>query len=390
MLVFGLASLESCRKDTFVEKVNSIQIISGKTEIAASGGTNEIVTSIDGITASAEDQWLDVTVKENVITVSADINSSRESRHTIVTISAANGDFLDIPVSQLGAVYVIEAPAQVLLNNGRQNLSYGFTTNLEVKISTSADWLEASLENGELTINIEENSGSLRAGKVIYEVGDFSDYIIVVQAEFDRDIAGQYFIFGGLDLDYPDDSDSEYFTTLAQVVKSDEDASYSLDFPMLGWSLPVTVNTDEMTITLPNGGYAGTYSRYYIYGCIGDYGSGGYITSLTTASMTASFVYDEEAGGLYADIEDNGSWSNYNADSYSFYAYSAQSFSNSYRVGYLVWVIYPFLMSYSPDAAGIQAAAVNPALPGGTLIGQKMAGKSRPAHNPLNLERLTE
>lgn len=362
VLALSLIAIGACSEDTYVEKVNSVQVVSGKTEIAAGGGENKIVLNLENCKAKPDDEWLGATVSGNTLTISADINPSKESRNTYVTVTAENGDFITIPVTQLGVVVVIEAPEDVLGNDDAHSYEFTANSNLPMEVSASEDWIHVSLKDGILKVDVDKNTtGALRSGTVTYTLpaASISNSFNVAQADFDRDIVGKYYLFAGTDLDYiKGDSEDEMAVLLSQLVKNG--SSYSLVFPQFGWTLPVKVTTSTLSFTLPNGTNVGTIAlggtTYYSFAQIADYAAGGYVTTLKTPTMTGQFLYDPEIG-FYCDIVNNGSWSNYNPDSYAFFAYRANSFTSANRVGYLIWMVYPFLLEYSIAESGENTAA---------------------------------
>lgn len=359
VLALSLIVLGACNKETYVEKTNTVQVVSGKTEIAAAGGKNEIVLNIDKFTAKADDGWIKTAISANKLTLSAETNPSKQSRHTFVTVTAENGDFITIPVTQLGVVVVIDAPEGAVLGSyAAHSYEYAVKSNLPVEVSASEDWLHVALEDGMLKVGVDENTtGALRQGTVSCNVpsASLSESFYVVQAEFDTDIVGKTFIFAGLSLSYlegeTDDPKDMFDMTLAQLVKNGD--TYNLVFPLDGWTMPVKVTASSLSMTLPNAENVGRWNGYYIFTHILDY-AGGYLTTSKTPTMTATFEYDPE-GGFNADIVNNGSWTR-TADSYGFYAYKSTSLTSANRAGYLYYMVEPFLIEYRTTAGAAAMA----------------------------------
>ena len=140
LLTLGCLLVFSCSNDDYVEKVSSVQVIDASTLIDAAGGTETITVNLQGVTATAADSWLSTSVSGNVITLTAEPNTSRETRHTSVTIKAANGDQQVVSVSQMGLLLVL-AERKVALSDDAESASVavehtngGITVNSLVKV----------------------------------------------------------------------------------------------------------------------------------------------------------------------------------------------------------------------------------------------------------------
>lgn len=350
LIVMGCLYMASCSDDDYTEKTNTVFVTEGQTELPAAGATKTITVSGEGIKAEADDEWLEVSVNGNVITVKADANYSRESRHTFISITAANGDFLKVNVSQLGAVFVLDAPENIVYNDNGNTFTYGFNTNLDVEISTSDSWLTAKQVDGELTISTEENnSGHIRTGYVYYQAGTLGDKIRVTQGDIDKDIVGKYFIFGGID---PEEENPEeaYRNFLTLVTK--ENGKYYLEFPSYGWTLPVTFSNENLTMTIGAGQSMGKFQAFNLFSLVGD-AAEGYITWSSTVTMTASLLqqtYTDEDGTLASFVggsfKDDGKWEDYKSDCFVLGAFSTTKPSSNSFVGTLAFFTDVFIEEY--------------------------------------------
>lgn len=356
LFAMGCLFLASCSDDEYVDKVNSVQVSEADTEIPAAGATKTITVTGEGIQAEADDAWLAVSVNGNTITATADANYSRESRHTFINIKAANGDFLKVNVSQLGAVFVLDAPATITYKDAATEATYDFNTNLPVQVTTSDSWLKAKLVDGKLTINADANeTGSIRSGYVIYQAGTLADKIEVVQGEMDKDILGKYYIFGGIDPDEEDPEDAQVMF-LTQLVK-DEAGAYSLEFPLDEWTLPVTVDDATLSISIAGGQAMGMWRVYNIYSLIGD-ATAGSVTWNTAVTITGSMkVYkDEEESFVAAEFADDGKWSGKVSDCFSLGAFKSTTLSSSTFAGTLAFFTNVYLQEYNLAAGAPKMA----------------------------------
>ncbi|MBO5058955.1 MAG: hypothetical protein J6C10_05605 [Prevotella sp.] len=352
LIVMGCLIMASCNDDDYIEKTNSVYVTEGQTEIPAAGATKTITVAGEGIKAEADDEWLDVSVSGNVITVTANANYSRESRHTFVNITAANGDFLKVNVSQLGAVFVINAPANIVYDDSQHTLAYDFNTNLDVEVSTSDSWLKANLAGGKLTISTNENnSGHIRTGYVYYQAGTLADKIEVTQGDIDKDVVGKYYVLGGNDPDAEDLDDAEVSFLTAITKDGDQ---YNLVFPQFGWSMPVTFSKEDLTMTVSAGQSMGAYATYNVFSLIGD-AAEGYITWNPSVTMTASIKqYTEtDEDGTYSyvagEFKDDGKWDGHASDVFSLGAFSSETPSNNGFVGTLAFFTDVAIIEYDME-----------------------------------------
>lgn len=352
LIVMGCLIMASCNDDDYIEKTNSVYVTEGQTEIPAAGATKTITVAGEGIKAEADDEWLDVSVSGNVITVTANANYSRESRHTFVNITAANGDFLKVNVSQLGAVFVINAPANIVYDDSQHTLAYDFNTNLDVEVSTSDSWLKANLAGGKLTISTNENnSGHIRTGYVYYQAGTLADKIEVTQGDIDKDVVGKYYVLGGNDPDAEDPDDAEVSFLTAITKDGDQ---YNLVFPQFGWSMPVTFSKEDLTMTVSAGQSMGAYATYNVFSLIGD-AAEGYITWNPSVTMTASIKqYTEtDEDGTYSyvagEFKDDGKWDGHASDVFSLGAFSSETPSNNGFVGTLAFFTDVAIIEYDME-----------------------------------------
>lgn len=347
-LALSLIALGACGEDTFEEKTNSVQVVSGKTEIGASGGENKFVLTVDNFTAKPDDDWLKAAISGNELTLSAEMNISKVSRHTYVTVTAENGDFITIPVTQLGMVYITDIPEDVLSDDNANTYEYRVNTNLPLEIS-SPSWIRAAWNDGVLSVTLDKNpTGAMRTGTLKFEVPAISasDSISFTQAEFSRDFAGKQFLFAGDNADYlKGTSDRKTVALLTEVDYNG--SSYSLKFPDYGWSLPIKVNSSTWSFTLPNGTKLGMYESSHVFPVLNDF-SANKNTFVKSYTMGVKVEYDPEIG-FYAYAFNNNTWKNQNVNGYIFGKFKSTSFTTSNLTGYVFWLVNPFMVEYSMD-----------------------------------------
>lgn len=198
LAVCGCLFLASCSSDEYEDKVSSVVSTAADTQIPAIGGTKTITVTGQGITAAAEDSWLNVSVSGNTITVSADANNSRESRHTIVVAKASNGDKAIINVSQMGTIFFVET-AKFDLDDEKRAVTTNVMTSSPsqtVTVSSEDSWLTGTYnsQTGTLTVNVDaNNTGVSRTGSLTVSSGDYNSVITITQTDFKKDVLGEYY-----------------------------------------------------------------------------------------------------------------------------------------------------------------------------------------------------
>lgn len=342
-ITLGSFFLASCSDDDEVD--DGVKVLSAETSFDANGGTKEISVNKNISKAYAADNWLSVETKGSSVAVSTGQNVSNESRHTTVVIKASETDSTIVNVSQLGSVFVIENVGDIVLSsNAATSMSYSMKHQLPVEVSASDEWISVNAGEDNLKVDVaENNSGHLRHGWVAYACGTIKDTINVVQYDFNEDIAGNYY-FGFTQ------ASGKAGAVLAQLGKTS--TGYALNFPALGYAIPVSFDAKKCQLSLAAGSYLGEFENQgmtlYVYDLLGS-SSSGYVTWDPTVNMIASFDYDEE-DGTYAIFEDSGSW-DAEVDFLSLYAFSDQEPTGDNMVGGLLTMYFPYIQKLDASAS---------------------------------------
>ncbi len=346
LFALGCLVMASCSDDSTNDiTVNGLAVVSAKTSFSAAGGTDTIALAKPVIKAYAEDSWATVASLGANVTVTAGLNTSRESRHTTVIVKSSEADSTIIDVDQAGATLKIAAPASIISNDDSKTLSYAASSTLPMTITADSSWIVPSFDSDSVYVKLgANNEGHLRSGHIFISAGSFKDTINVKQEEFAKDIAGTYAI---LDT-YNSTHDSLIYQT---AYLRDDNGQKNFVFPTLNLKLPITWSDDDMSVTINGGSLLGTIndgnSVDYVYSVLWDVKQG-YLT--WSSSYAASLEYDAQDDITYGMFADNGSWAGHNVSAFRFELFSTNPPSSSGRTGQAVVSLeYPELLRLSSD-----------------------------------------
>lgn len=319
--------MTACSSNDYTDKVSSVQVTGISQEIPASGGQQTITVTGEGISAQAADAWLSVSTHGNVVTVSADGNDSKQSRHTIVTVTAANGDQTIVNVSQPGLVIVLQAESSYLFNSADNTDAVIFNmSNVEFTQTISDSWIHLSKVDDGFTVNVDDNAGVYRSGTIVLAYKDYVKRIVVGQW-------GEVMPFSSLTTAKYEDSEGNTYAKPITVVADESDANgntYLIKGLMDEGDLSVTLNskTTDMVEYYLAAGYspgklveAGTTYTLRCLMSVYNVNTGGryYPTQVTTLETTAyrmafEWQVDENADPVFTYVRNVNLGSNYRTD----------------------------------------------------------------------------
>lgn len=343
----------SCSDDEGMEYTHesSIKIISRDVNFPASASQGSVVVEAPGaITVETSDKgWCTTTVSGQTIQVNVEENPSLESRSSELTIRCGN-DVASIVVLQSGLIFETSAGSHITVGDNAGTYQYDINCNTELTITPSDNWITVNVEDGKMNVTLaENNTGHVRRGSIIYAAGTYKDEIVIVQQDFEKDIAGDYMLF----FTDAEDGKTYYFDVLLSKDK--------IDIPDLLLSIPVTFNQSNCTLVVKGGQYMGDYGTYKVHTTIWDT-TLGYLSWSNAVSMSAGIYYQVEEGEGYtiAPFMDDGSWAGYHPDAIRFEAFSSTTLSSDTRLNALISMINPALQrSHGPQVANYRMNKMN-------------------------------
>lgn len=286
-LALATTALFSCSDDdnNSTTTVDGVQIVTRPSEIAPAGGESAIEVNKPVASVYATNAWLNVTADGNTVKLSADANSSVESRHSNVVIKASENDSTVISVSQLGLVFHYEDGNVSMGNNGGKFAKF-VKHNEPMEIVRMPEWASATVDGDSIRVDVSANtSGNARGGYVVFKSSAMKDSILISQADFSQ-LKGEYY-FGGYDLT----TGQEGYTDAKLYTKN---RMYYVQLTNLKWSFDCLYDDKNMTLTTYNATWVGTLNNQY------------YIASMLLSDKGTMSPDDKITGQFTFNVFDDG------------------------------------------------------------------------------------
>lgn len=286
-LALATTALFSCSDDdnNSTTTVDGVQIVTRPSEISPAGGESAIEVNKPVASVYATNAWLNVTADGNTVKLSADANSSVESRHSNVVIKASENDSTVISVSQLGLVFHYE-DGNVSMGNAGGKFAKFVKHNEPMVIERMPEWASATVDGDSIRVDVSANtSGNARGGYVVFKSSAMKDSILISQADFSQ-LKGDYY-FGGYDLT----TGQEGYTDAKLYTKN---RMYYVQLTNLKWSFDCLYDDKNMTLTTYNATWVGTLNNQY------------YIASMLLSDQGTISADDKITGQFTFNVFDDG------------------------------------------------------------------------------------
>lgn len=286
-LALATTALFSCSDDDNNSNttVDGVQIVTRPSEIAPAGGESAIEVNKPVASVYATNAWLNVTADGNTVKLSADANSSVESRHSNVVIKASENDSTVVSVSQLGLVFHYEDGDVSMGNNGGKFAKF-VKHNEPMEIERMPEWASATVDGDSIRVDVSANTtGNARGGYVVFKSSAMKDSILISQADFSQ-LKGDYY-FGGYDLT----TGQEGYTDAKLYTKN---RMYYVQLTNLKWSFDCLYDDKNMTLTTYNATWVGTLNNQY------------YIASMLLSDQGTISADDKITGQFTFNVFDDG------------------------------------------------------------------------------------
>lgn len=306
----GGLSLYSCKDnptDDMIQSNRQLKVVSvTSTTFKAAGGENTITVDHPIASAYANVDWATVKADKgtNSVLVTAATNDSKQSRHATVVVKSSPADSVIVNIDQYGFVFSTSLPQSLLLSDKAQAQTYTMEVDIPPTVASTADWLKATVNGDKLSLEATENAtGHPRNATVTITTSNGSTYTSnVTQAEFNKDIAGEYYLLDG-------DSLAAGITYGTMVdFRVNKTGAKELYFPQLALSLSVAWNDATSTLTMAGGTPMGPFvmgkTTYYLFADMT--ATDGYVYWDNSVTYSATIAYDEDSKATMGEFKDDG------------------------------------------------------------------------------------
>lgn len=310
MTCMGGLSLYSCKDnptDDMIQSNRQLKVVSVTgTTFKAAGGEDTLTVDKPIASAYANVDWATVKIDKatNSVFVTAASNSSKQSRHTTVVVKSSPTDSVIVNFDQYGYVFATSLPQALLLSDKAQTQTYTMEVDIPPTVASTADWLKATVNGDKLSLEATENAtGHPRNATVTITTSNGSTYTSnVTQAEFNKDIAGEYYLLDG-------DSLAAGITYGTMVdFRVNKTGAKELYFPQLALSLSVAWNDATSTLTMAGGTPMGPFvmgkTTYYLFADMT--ATDGYVYWDNSVTYSATIAYDEDSKATMGEFKDDG------------------------------------------------------------------------------------
>lgn len=310
MACMGGLSLYSCKdnpSDEDIQAAKQLKVVSVTgTTFKAAGGEDTLFVDKPVTSAYANVDWATVKVDNatNSVFVTAAKNDSKQSRHTTVVVKSSPTDSVIVDFDQYGFVFSTELPQSLLFSDKAQTVSYDMQVDVTPTVTSTASWLKATADGDKITLEAAENAtGHPRSATVTITTSNGSTYTSsIIQGEFNKDVAGEYYLLDGDSL-----AAGITYGTLATLRESATGAK-ELYLPQIGNAIGLTWNDATLTLTIAGGTPIGPLTlgktTYYLFADM--LATDDYIYWGSSITYSAQIVYDEESETTYGEFKDDG------------------------------------------------------------------------------------
>lgn len=301
------------------------------------------------VTVKSLTDWLTASFNNETSEIEVIAQSNDEEEDRIGYVAFETGIMKDtLEIVQKAMLFKLEKTSLTVGNEGGVE-KVTIEHSKPVTAEATVDWLKCSFNNktGVLSITVDENKSLARQGTVTVKSGNSEKTISVIQydpASLADQIVGNYYLTF-----YTDEGALSYFAaTLTEE---------ALLIPSLNWAIPVTIDKENLTVSVNSGGFVGTYGPYFLYLLFVDE-TDEYWTGVGTESVASAALGLEDIGGgnltLAGSFGGTFGEENYKFGSFLFGAFAAQSLDMNNYLGALTQLYSPALMKV-PESSGAKA-----------------------------------
>lgn len=313
------------------------------------------------IEVSDDADWINTSIADGKITIAIEANTTLTPRSGTITVKCGDLEYT-IPVEQEELKFPLFTIQTLHVNDSQSTKTYEFKADIPVTFTTEADWVQADFANNTVSIATEANTtGRIRKATLNYEVAGKAGSLVIVQAEFDKEIAGDFYLtfydyFNEMDLTILpaklSRNGNNYTLTVTDI--------YYTGQPVL--TIPAEFDDETLSVTISSVSTSiGTFQGYYCFLSPIIMGNDDIALYYTRdQKMNAAFVSTVSSDGTEGLIGQFASVSTnrLNLIGYAIGCFSSNELSDDTAAGNLEIMINPSLIRiYSAEAAASADAA---------------------------------
>ena len=131
-----------------------LSVVKAQTTFHVLGGTQEVTLAAQPAQAYAQDAWLAVTKKGETLALTAETNTSPQTRNTLLVIKNQQGDSITLNIHQEGVSFGLPVGEEIYTADEAFEKSLATPSNVTVDYGATESWITVQ-KNG-------ENSGTYR------------------------------------------------------------------------------------------------------------------------------------------------------------------------------------------------------------------------------------
>ena len=161
-LAFALVMLCSCNK------AKNISVDNDKLIFAVNGGDKAITVTADGSYDSADcPEWLKAKTNENVLTLTAEANTSGATRDCVIHLTGADGVSVPIAIAQPDkCTHITATPTEVTIPKEGGSATVAIDTDGGNVIAEAGEGFTAQYADGKRTVTAPANEGGTIKGTI--------------------------------------------------------------------------------------------------------------------------------------------------------------------------------------------------------------------------------
>ncbi|WP_370795879.1 BACON domain-containing protein [Bacteroides stercorirosoris] len=319
ILILALCTMVvGCGDDDDAVKSPELTVISTDAQFTYKGGTGLIkVFATSAVEATAADSWCHISVSDQDISLSVDLNTSISSRTTMVTIRSANAK-TEVPVTQLGDTFICDLKDVIFAPAGG-DATFSLDTKRDVKV-TVPQWITYRRDENQIIFTAPAiQDGGYRTSTVVIDDGSVAYTAGFTQMNLNG-VYDMLFTNGG-----------KRYAALCKVESTGEANVYQLTTKGMPVDAAFQATYSEGHLVVSFGQYLGDIDPYKVYLCA--YDNVGTLGWGTTVQYVAPIATDENYNMIFV-FADNGTWQGQHVDGFYYGAFTGTPSNSTYKGGY--------------------------------------------------------